>query len=163
MTDGSRDSSDDADRGEPAAPPSGRAGPPAGHRARPHTADAVVEAWGRTRAECLEQAVAGLVAGFVGPADAEPEPAALEIEAEDDEELVVLLLEEVLYRIEVHGVVPVAATLDDTPTGVAGSFLVVPVSAAREVGAVPKAVSRSGLSLRPREDGGWWCRATIDV
>ena len=47
-------------------------GPPARHRALPHTADAQVEAWAPSREECLRQAVLGSVDLFVNTAGAVP-------------------------------------------------------------------------------------------
>lgn len=135
-----------------------------GHRCLPHTADVVIEAWGPTRVACLEQAVAGLVGSVADTAGASlTEPVPVRIEEEADDELLVLLLEEVIYAIEVLDAVPVAAELEELPAGgVAGAFRTVPVGRVRPVGAVPKAISRSGLVFEA--DGRRWsCRVTVDV
>ncbi len=139
--------------------------PAAGHRVAPHTADAIVEAWGPTRVLCLEQAVAGLVELFADLPDAVvTEPVPLAVEADRDEELLVLLLEEVLYQLEVLGVVPVQVALEETERGgVAGYAHVVPVGTVEEVGAVPKAIARHQLTFAPDDVGVWHARVTVDV
>lgn len=112
----------------------------------------------------MEQAATALVATFADVGAAEPtERVPFAVEAGDDEELLVLLLEELLYVIDVLGVVPVATELDESPPGqVVGSFQAVPVSAVEEIGALPKAISRHGLRLGT--DGQRWaCRVTVDV
>lgn len=130
----------------------------------PHTADLIVEAWGPTLGDCLEEAVRGMVEQFADtsrvPAS-ETLPVALERASPTD--LLLALLEEVVYLLDVLGLVPVAAAVDELEDGgVAGAFEVAPLRAVEVVGAAPKAVARSGLHVT--EDGGvWTARATIDV
>jgi SHS2 domain-containing protein len=134
-----------------------------GHRLLPHTADAIVEAWGPTRAACLEEAVAGLVGLFASTAGLAPEgewPVALP--PAPDEQSLVMLLEEVLAAIDGAGVVPVAADLQVDREGVRGVLRTVAAAAVEVHGAVPKAVAWSGLEFGP-EDGRWRCRFTVDV
>lgn len=147
---------------------SGAGGIPAkaasGHRCLPHTADLVIEAWGPTREACLEQAVGAAVATFADARGASvTQTLPVMIDAPTDDELLVLLLEEVLYTIEVHESVPVATELQAIPSGgVAGAFRTVPLACVRPVGAVPKAVSRSGLIFQGDPER-WFCRLTVDV
>lgn len=139
-------------------------GDEAGHRLVAHTADVIIEAWGPTRESCMVHAVHGLVDTFAELEDApvvRSVPFALA--PESDRELLVMLLEEVLYTHEVLGVLPLEVEIVATDDGgIAGSFEVVPVTEAQAVGAVPKAVSRHGLQMA-RTDGTWSARATIDV
>jgi len=140
--------------------------PVRGHRTLPHTADVIVEAWGPDRAACLEELVLGTVATF---AAVPPEGGSTRtsrpviVDAPLDEELVVQLLDEVLYLVEVRGVVPVGVDLDDAEDGsVAGFLEVVPVAHVEQVGALPKGCSRSGLVAGP-DPAGWRCRVVVDV
>lgn len=136
-----------------------------GHRLRPHTADLVVEAWGPTREACIAEAVLGLVDAFaVVPGNPVSTPVPIAFDRADDPELLVAVLEEVVYTCDVLGVVPVDVLLVPTEDGgLAGTFDVVPVEATETVGSVPKAVARSELHLGPDGHGRWHCRVTIDV
>jgi SHS2 domain-containing protein len=80
-----------------------------------------------------------------------------------DEDLLLALLEEVLYLLDAEGVIPVNATITTAAEGgLQGEFLVAPAAAVDQHGAVPKAISYHGLELR--EDAGTWqCRVTVDV
>ncbi|MFA5891772.1 MAG: archease [Actinomycetota bacterium] len=136
----------------------------AGHRVLPHTADVMIEAWGLTRVSCMEEAVRGLVEAFADVSDVSAtEPLPVSIDPGQDDEMFVALLEEAVYIVDVFGSVPVGVTVEETEMGgLAGFFDVAPAARVRVVGAVPKAVSRSGLAVACDADG-WKCRATIDV
>jgi SHS2 domain-containing protein len=141
--------------------------PDAGYRLLPHTADTILETWGPTREACLEQAVVGLVAGYAQvPAAATTTRVPIRLGPDVDAELLILLLEEVIYLQEVRGVLPVGADLraigGEGGDRIEGSFTVVSLDDAVEAGAVPKAVSRHEIEIGP-EDGRWACRVTIDV
>ncbi|MDX2847774.1 archease [Actinacidiphila glaucinigra] len=136
-----------------------------GHRTVPHTADVRIEAWGPTREQCLVEAVMGLVECFADVAGVRPAcvrrvPVA---EAPDDD-LLADLLDEVIFRLEVHGEVPVdvEAESDDDGGGLDVRMAVADVASVEVVGAVPKAVSLGELHLAPGPYG-WTCAATVDV
>lgn len=140
------------------------ANPERGHRIGPHTADCVIEAWGPDRPSCLVEAMQALVEVFAEfddaiatrsvPVSAEPGP---------DADILVALLEEVIYVTDVLGVVPIRFHVADTEDGgVAGDMEVVEPREAELVGPVPKAVSYHGLEMS-HHDGTWRCRAIIDV
>ncbi len=136
----------------------------AGHRTAPHTADLIVEAWGPSRTRCLEEAVRGLAATVVHAregATAHRRP--VHVAAGRDDEVLVAVLQEVIYVIDVDGEVPVAAHLAvDDEGDLGGWFEVVDLAEVEATGAVPKGVSRHQLALT--ESGGTWrCRALIDV
>jgi SHS2 domain-containing protein len=139
--------------------------PPRGHRTVPHTADLIIEAWGATALECLEEAAAALVDSFAEVTDAaatDTVPVMFDY-APDDAEALVALLEEIVYLVDALGVVPVDVALEATENGgLAGYFETVPVSRVAVSGASPKGVSRSELDLR-HDQGRWRCRAVIDV
>lgn len=130
----------------------------------PHTADCVIEAWGPDRSSCLIEAMEALVEVFAEfddatatrsvPVSAGPGP---------DADILVALLEEVIYVTDVLGVVPIRFHVADTEDGgVAGDMEVAEPRQVELVGSVPKAVSYHGLEMA--EHGGVWrCRAIIDV
>lgn len=135
-----------------------------GHRARAHTADVMIEAWGASRAECLEEAVAALAELYVeAPSDAPTRTLPVSLSAGSDDELLVALLESAAAEADLGDLVVVAAELRDLDGGgLAGLLLAVPVAAVEVCGAVPKGVSRSDLELTSDERG-WRARAVIDV
>ncbi|MBO8187741.1 archease [Streptomyces spirodelae] len=151
-----------------------------GHRTVPHTADARFEAWGISREECLAEAVLGMVECFADLAGAEPGAVRqVRVTGRRDEDLLAALLEEVIFRLEVHGEVPVrvevvspgstAASSAATGGAAAGTGEVLAVRMAVTdlgsvpvAGAPPKAVSWSELSVAQALEG-WSCAVTVDV
>jgi len=138
--------------------------PRCGHRLQPHAADVIVEAWGDTVASCLEQAVLGMVEAFADVGAGAPiEDVPVDLAARDHGELLVTLLEEVIFLVEVSGRVPVAAHLELDDSGrLVGRFGTVAVGALDLTGAPPKGVSRSGLALEGAEDA-WRAHVVVDV
>ncbi|MGA5702797.1 archease [Peterkaempfera bronchialis] len=140
--------------------------PAAGHRSLPHTADTRIEAWAPDRERCLAEAVTGLVASFADLAGAPPRRGVTaHLPPAADEDLLVALLDEVIYRLEVHGELPLAAEVAAAPDGGLDVRLAMAAAeAVQAVGALPKAVSLHGLHLtRGSADGGWSCAFTVDV
>jgi protein archease len=113
----------------------------------------------------MEEAVAALVESFADTSNADTaEPVALSLDSARDDDLLVALLEEVLYLVEVLGVVPSAAAITARDDGGLGGFFdVVPIAQAEAVGAAPKAVARGDLELGVDAEGRWSCRVTVDV
>ena len=137
---------------------------PVGHRLAPHTADCFIEAWAPDQATCLEEALSALVAVFASVEDM-PTERTLPLAADraDPEEMLVSLLEDVIYTVEVMAVVPVRFHLSPTEDGgMAGEMEVVPAEQVLVEGPTPKAVSYHRLSMQQRE-GSWRCHALIDV
>jgi protein archease len=135
-----------------------------GFRILPHTADCIIEAWGPDRLACLTQAVAALVSVFAEVGDAvvtttlpvsmDPAPPA---------DLLVGLLEEVIYVVEVFDQVPVHVHLaEGEDGGLAGDFEVVRAADVALVGPVPKGVSYHDLAIADG-GGGWRCRVVVDL
>jgi SHS2 domain-containing protein len=131
----------------------------------PHTADLIIEAWGTTALECLEEAARALVETFADVGDiiaTDTVPVMFEFPPDDDEALVAVL-EEIVYLLDTLDVVPVDVSLEATEDGgVAGYFETAPASQVSVSGAIPKGVSRSQLELHHDHDR-WRCRAVIDV
>ena len=95
------------------------AGDAQGHRAVPHTADLRIEAWAATREECLAEAARGLVDSFAVVAAARPRRTAeRRFIAGADEDLLVAVIDEVIYRLDADGEIPV--TVDVRPARAAG-------------------------------------------
>jgi SHS2 domain-containing protein len=134
-----------------------------GHRAVEHTADQIVEAWGPTRAVCLEQAVLGFTALVAVPDPAASSyPLAVTLDADDDAELLVALLAELVYLLDVEEVVPAGVMVDDRGASVVVRLTLSDAGAAEHVGPAPKGISRSGLTLAPVGPG-WQARAIVDI
>ena len=135
-----------------------------GFRHSAHTADVAIDAWGPTRAACVEQAVTGAVASFaVARPTARRRRVPIEVTAGDDPELLVAALEEVVYRLDADTEVVVGARLRDLETGsLAGSFDVVRADDVDVVGAPLKGISRSDLRFG-RDKDSWRCHVVLDV
>lgn len=136
-----------------------------GHRAVPHTADLRIEAWAPTREACLAEAVRGLVDGFAVVAAARPRHGAeRRFIAASDDDLLVAVIDEVIYRLDADGEIPVTVTVRPTPDG--GVVLVLSLADLAEAeitGAVPKGASLHDLHCAPDPAGRWSCGITIDV
>ena len=136
-----------------------------GHRQIPHTADIRVEAWAPTREECLAEAVTGLVASFVELPELPPvSTISVPFGGDTDEDLLLNLLDEVIYRLDTEGQVPVTVTVQSLPgpPGLEACLGLLDVTAGTVVGAAPKAVTLHGLEFAPNPDG-WRCAVTVDV
>ncbi|MDX2704835.1 archease [Streptomyces sp. PA03-6a] len=139
-------------------------GPEAGgHRAVPHTADVRIEAWGPTREQCLVEAVLGLVECFADVAGVRPARVRrIPVADAADDDLLADLLDEVIFRLEVHGEVPVDVEAESDADGLDVRMAMADVRSVEVTGAVPKAVSLNELHLAPGPYG-WTCAATVDV
>ncbi|HEX6473231.1 MAG TPA: archease [Streptosporangiaceae bacterium] len=148
--------------------PAGFDGERAGHRAIPHTADIAIEAWAPGMDECVGQAVLALVESFVAPGAAwkPSDEVAFSVAAASAEDLLVAVLDEVIYQAEVHGRIPVDTSIDERTGATEGRadvrFATVPAADVELVGAVPKAVALHELRFA-RTGGLWRCHVTIDV
>ncbi|GAA3768673.1 archease [Streptomyces phyllanthi] len=150
----------------------------AGHRTVPHTADIRVEAWGASRERCLAEAVLGMVECFADVSTVRATGVEhVRLDEESDDDLLASLLDEVLYRLEVWGRVPVDVEVDATGTtevadvdigddvaddGLDVRLAVADLAAVEITGAVPKAVSWHELHIGPGPYG-WSCSVTIDA
>ncbi|MFI1200110.1 archease [Streptomyces sp. NPDC020883] len=134
-----------------------------GHRSVPHTADLRIEAWGPTRAACLAQAVRGMCGSFLDLAGAAGvRRREVVVRADTDEDLLVALLEEVVYWLDTHDEVPVEVRLTAVPGGLRALLCMADIGTLPVLGAAPKAVTLHGLTFAPGS-GGWQCSFTLDV
>lgn len=137
----------------------------AGHRTSEHTADTAIEAWGPDRDTCLVEAVRALVEEVTGPDGARPAGAyEVRLAPAPDDELLVELLEEVVYLLDTRAALPCAVELHAEPdASLRVRMRLVHPAAGSIRGAVPKGVSRHDLRLAPGADGTWHARAVVDV
>ncbi|MGW2490931.1 archease [Streptomyces sp. NPDC001606] len=141
-----------------------RRGGASGHCAMPHTADTLLHAWGPSRERCLAEAVHALVETFAEVADARPvTEGRVRLGPADDEELLVALLDEVVFRLEVAGLVPVGVEVEPVGAGVLEARLsLARLADVTVVGAAPKGVSWQDLRIGP-DAHGWSCAVIVDV
>ncbi|MFC8920058.1 archease [Streptomyces sp. NPDC057116] len=134
-----------------------------GHRAVPHTADVRVEAWGASREQCLVEAVLGMVECFADVSGARATAVRqVQVGEGSDDDVLATLLDEVVFRLEVHGDVPVDVEVETVDDGLDVRMAVTDVRSVPMIGAVPKAVSWHELHLAPGPYG-WSCAVTVDV
>lgn len=134
-----------------------------GHRTVPHTADVRIEAWGPTREECVAEAVLATVESFLEVGDTRADGGhECRLPAHSDEDLLVSVLDELLFRLDTVGEVPVDVELTPVDGEVEIRFATVDAGVLPQVGAVPKGVSWHGLRIG-RSGGQWSCAVTLDV
>jgi SHS2 domain-containing protein len=91
------------------------------------------------------------------------ETRAVNLEPADDDEMLIALLDEVIYLVDALAVVPVMVQLEARADGgLTGTFQTVPATAVAVIGAVPKGISRSELFIGSRR-GRWRCSVEVDV
>jgi SHS2 domain-containing protein len=138
--------------------------PRGGHRTLPHTADVRIEAWAPTREQCAAEAVAGLVAGFAHVSgDVPTEVVEYAVEPGANEDMLAAVLDEVIYRLDTTGQVPVDAQVSAGDSELRVLLRVTDLDNVDIVGATPKAVSLHELRFAPETGGGWSCGVTLDV
>jgi SHS2 domain-containing protein len=134
-----------------------------GHRSLPHTADLRIEAWAPTRYGCIREAVLGTVESFldVSPAHAD-RTRKRRLAAERDDDLLVAVLDEVIYLLDTAAEAPVDVELNEVDGGADVTFEMTDAGTLSQVGAVPKAVSLNELQFF-HDRHGWRCLVTLDV
>lgn len=102
----------------------------------PHTADLRIEAWAPTRDGCIRQAVLGTVESFLDLESAHAVHTRLRrLTADRDDDLLVAVLEEVIYLLDTVGETPVDLRLRDVDGGVDVTFATTDASTLVQVGA----------------------------
>ena len=136
---------------------------PQGHRCVPHTADIRIEAWAPSRERCLAEVVRALVDTFADTQGVHPTGTAeFRVEPGDDEEALVAVLDEVIFRLDTEGELPLDSEVSAVDGGLAVRWRTTGTDAVELVGAVPKAVSLNELRFAP-DEAGWSCAVTLDV
>jgi SHS2 domain-containing protein len=136
-----------------------------GHRSVPHTADLRIEAWGSAREDCIAEAVHGLVESFADVSAAGcHHTIQCHLAAGSDADLLAAAVEEIVYRLDTKGEVPVAVAVGRAADGgIDLALRAVDASTVEIIGAAPKAASLSGLACAPDASGRWSCAVIIDV
>ena len=120
-----------------------------GHRTVPHTADLRIEAWAPTRDGCIRQAVLGAVESFLDTSTSgPPHTRRRHLAADRDDDLLVAVLDDVIYLLDTAGEAPVDLRLRSLDGAVDVEFAMVDATTLGQVGAVPKAVSLNELRLQ---------------
>jgi SHS2 domain-containing protein len=84
--------------------------------------------------------------------------------ARSDEDLLVAVIEEVIYRLDADGEIPVTAAVRPAPDGgIVLTLALADVTEAEITGAAPKAASLHDLRCVADPAGRWSCGITIDV
>jgi SHS2 domain-containing protein len=134
-----------------------------GYRSVPHTADLRIEAWSPTREGCIKEAVLGTTESFLDTSLAYPQRTRrCRLPAERDDDLLVAVLEEMIYLLDTEGEAPVDIELHDLDGGVEVHFAMVDATTLPQLGAIPKAVSLNDIRLSQGR-AGWRCAVTLDV
>jgi SHS2 domain-containing protein len=138
--------------------------PERGHRNLPHTADVRIEAWSPDREGCVAEAVTAMVQTFADTTGVEPDgEAEFGVPPGADEDLLVGVLDEVIFRMETEGELPLATEVRPADDGgLRVRWRTTGTDAVELVGAVPKAVSLHELRFQ-HDEAGWSCGVTLDV
>ena len=130
-----------------------------------HTADIGIRAEGSTLAELLVHMAQGLTALIAKDSVLEPrETQAVHLTAPDAESLLLVWLQELLFRFSTGGLLPVVYTLTEaTPTAVRGEVQGARFDPARhQQGREVKAITRHLLQVR-QTDGRWEGQVVVDI
>ena len=134
-----------------------------GHQSVPHTADLRIEAWAPTRNGCIREAVLGTVESFLDMSSARPNRTVVrQLSADRDDDLLVAVLDEVIYLLDTAGEAPVDVEVNGPDGHLEVIFTMADAGALPQVGSVPKAVSLNEIRLA-REQQNWRCLVTLDV
>lgn len=137
--------------------------PTRGHRTVPHTADIRIEAWAPTREACLAEAVAALVSSFADLRDVSSFGTHITVvPATTDDDLLVRVLDEVIFVLDTVGAVPLDLQVERTADGYRLRMPITSPDAFEVTGAIPKAATLSDLHLSQGAER-WTCAVTIDV
>ena len=137
--------------------------PGTGHRTLPHTADIRIEAWAPGREQCIAEAVRGMVDTFADTSrHGETAVREVRVPAQPVADLLRSVLDEVIYRLDTDGELPIDVQITATDDALVVRFTMADAESIRPIGAVPKAVSLHELQFVGKVDG-WSCAVTLDV
>lgn len=133
------------------------------HQVVPDASGAIVEAWGETRAACLEELVRAVASLWGEPLDrAGAAEVPFEIGAPLDDDLASLVFDDVVRLAVNDGLAVVDVTMEEGDDGdVYGTFFVVPLDRT-DAGALRTAPRRM-LCWMVFDGVDWRCRAAVDV
>lgn len=111
----------------------------------------------------MAEAVAALVETFADVSRAQPVGSEeFQVPAGPDEDMLVAVLDRVVYLIDTTGQLPVRADVSAADGGLGVRLDVADPDAVEVTGAAPKAVSLHELRFAP-DEAGWSCAVTVDV
>ncbi|WP_114257757.1 archease [Streptomyces sp. Go-475] len=134
-----------------------------GHRAVPHPGDIRIEAWAACREHCLAEAVLAMVECFADLSGVRPTAVdRVRLAEASDDDLLATLLDEVIFRLEAYGEVPVDVEADEADGGLDVRLAVTGLDHVRITGEIPTAVAWNELRIGP-DPYGWSCAVTVDA
>jgi SHS2 domain-containing protein len=124
----------------------------------------ILEAWGPDLAACCEEAVAALASLYVDVSSAEAvDRRSLHVAPGRDDDVLLEVLEEAIFTLDTAEGVPVRAEVSvASDSGFDVALVLADPATVAATGAVPKAVSRSELTVRAQR-GRVSCRFLVDV
>ncbi|MET9234680.1 archease [Streptomyces cellulosae] len=133
-----------------------------GHRSVAQEDDVRIEVWAASREHCLAEAVVAMVECFADVSGVRPTAVdRIRLEETSDDDLLAALLDEILYRLEAYGEVPVDVEADEAEGGLDVRLAVAALTDVRVTGEVPVDVGWEDLRLAPGPYG-WSCAVTVD-
>ncbi|MDH3307142.1 MAG: archease [Acidimicrobiia bacterium] len=144
--------------------PNSANGPDRGHRARPHTADVILEAWGPDLAVCCEEAATALLAVCLDPAvGGRVGRRRSHVMAGTAESLLLAVLDEVIFVLDTSIAVPVRVEVQRaSDNGLDVHLEMAPRDSVAVTGPAPKAIAVGSLSIYDDESGAR-CSFLVDV
>ncbi|MEU5520400.1 archease [Streptomyces sp. NPDC047860] len=134
-----------------------------GHRAVAQEDEVRIEAWAASREHCLAEAVSAMVECFADVSGVRPTGVdRIRLDEASDDDLLAALLDEVLYRLDVYGEVPVDVEANEAEGGLDVRMAVADLSDVRLTGPAPTAVTWEDLHVAPGP-WGWSCAVTVDA
>jgi SHS2 domain-containing protein len=111
----------------------------------------------------MAEAVLGVVETFLDVSGAHPaSERSCQLGDESDEDLLVSVLNEMIYLLDTAHEIPVDVEVDASDGGIDVRFAMVDAASLPQVGAAPKGVSLSDLRFG-QGAAGWSCSVTVDV
>ncbi|MDH4277833.1 MAG: archease [Acidimicrobiia bacterium] len=121
-----------------------------GHRALPHTADVILEAWAPDFGACCEEAISALIAVCIdgSTADIVGEHVLYVPRASSLDSMLLEILDELIFILDTAATLPVRAEAEQQDDGGLKIRLLMALrEAVRSTGSVPKGVARSELTV----------------
>lgn len=134
-----------------------------GHRAVVQEDEVRIEAWATSRENCLAEAVTAMVECFADVSGVRPTGVGrVRLAEASDDDLLAALLDEILYRLDEDGQIPVDVEADEAEGGLDVRLALASVSDVRLTGDAPTAVAWEELRIGPGPYG-WTCAVTVDA
>ncbi|MFB8244410.1 archease [Streptomyces sp. NPDC055952] len=134
-----------------------------GHRKVPRPGDIRIEAWAACREHCLAEAVLAMVETFADVSGVRPTATGrVRLLDASDDDLLAGLLDEIIYRLEEYGEIPVDVEADEADGGLDVRLAVAGVADVEITGRIPTAVAWEELRIGP-DPYGWSCAVRVSA